>query len=115
MRLLRYKLDSRDHYQRGTPQPSISKSSQTETEIQNSQCPDEGYPSFDSHGTPLAPQMQMGNGSNMQEVLERDHRLMITNTSDRVQYQSSRQALMASIRARRSFKFRHGSRLSCGY
>ena len=41
----------------------------------------------------------------MQEVLERDPKtqVMITNTSDRVQNQCCRQALMASIRARRSF------------
>ena len=37
VRLLRYTLDNRDHYQKGTPQPSISKISQTEKEIQNSQ------------------------------------------------------------------------------
>ena len=54
VRVLRYKLDSRDCYQKGTPQPSISNVSQTETEIQNPQHPDEGYPSVNSHGTPLA-------------------------------------------------------------
>ena len=45
------------------------------------------------------------NDSNTQEVLQKDPQtqVMITNTSDRVQNQSSRQALMASIRARRSF------------
>ena len=47
----------------------------------------------------------MVNDSNMQEVLERDPQtqVMIANTSDRVQNQSSRQALMASIIARRFF------------
>ena len=47
----------------------------------------------------------MVNDSNMQEVSERDPQtqVMTTNTSDRVQNQSSRQALMASIRARRFF------------
>ena len=40
----------------------------------------------------------------MQEVSERDPQtqVMTTNTSDRVQNQSSRQALMASIKLRRS-------------
>ena len=52
VRVLRYKLYSRDHYQKGTPQPSISKMSQTEKEIQNSQHPDEIYHSVDSHGPP---------------------------------------------------------------
>ena len=82
--------------------PNIS---QTETEIQNSQHPDEGYSSVDSHGTPLGPQTQTVNDSNMQEVLKRDPltQFMITTMSDGVQNQSSRQALMASIRARRSF------------
>ena len=55
VRVLRYKLDSRDHFQKGTPQLSIYKISQTETEIQNSQHPDESYPSVDSHGPPLDP------------------------------------------------------------
>ena len=55
VRVLRYKLDSRDCYQKDTPQPSISKILQTETEIQNSQHPDERYPSVNSHGTPPAP------------------------------------------------------------
>ena len=51
------------------------------------------------------PQSQMVNDSNTQEVSERDPQthVMTTNTSDRVQNQSSRQALMASIKARRSF------------
>ena len=105
MRVLRYKLDSRDHYQKGTPQPFISKISQTETEIQNTQHSDEGYPSANAHGTPLAPQNKMVNDSNMQKVSERDQQtqVMTTNTSDRVQNQSSRKALMAYVTARRSF------------
>ena len=47
----------------------------------------------------------MVNNFNMLEVLERDPQthVMSTNTSERVQNQSFRQALMASIRARRSF------------
>ena len=47
----------------------------------------------------------MVNDPNMQEVLERDPQtqVMNNNTSDRVQNQSPRQALMASIRARRFF------------
>ena len=47
----------------------------------------------------------MVNDSNAQEVLERDPQtqIMTTDMSIRVQNQSSRQALMASIRARRSF------------
>ena len=87
------------------PQPCICNISENETEIQNSQHPDEGYSCVDSHCTPLAPQTQTVNDSNMQEVLERDPQtqLMITNMSDRVQNQSSRQALMAFIRARRTF------------
>ena len=52
VRVLRYKLDGKDHYQKGTPQPSISNISQTETEIQNSQHLDEGYPTVNSQGTP---------------------------------------------------------------
>ena len=52
---LRYKLDSRDHYQKSMPQPSISKILQTETENQNSQQPDERYPSVNSHDIPLDP------------------------------------------------------------
>ena len=46
----------------------------------------------------------MVNDSNMQEILKRDPQtqVMTTNTSDRVPNKSSRQALMASIRARRS-------------
>ena len=51
VRVLRYELDSRDHYQKDTPQPPISNISQTETEIQNSQHPDEGYSSVNSCGT----------------------------------------------------------------
>ena len=105
VRVIRYKLDSRDYYHKGTPQPSISKISQTETEIQNSLHPDESYPSVDSPCTPLAPQSHMVNDSNMQEVSERDPQtqVMTTNTSDRVQNQSSRQVLVAFIRAKRSF------------
>ena len=47
----------------------------------------------------------MVNDSSMQEVLERDPQTQVatTNTSDRVENQSSRQALMASIRAKRYF------------
>ena len=47
----------------------------------------------------------MVDDSNMQEVSERDPeaQVMTTNTSDRVQNQSSRQVLMTSIKARRSF------------
>ena len=96
VRVLRYKLDSRDYYHKDTPQPSISKISQTETKIQNSQHLDESCPSVNSHGIPLAPQTQMANDSNMQEVSERDPQteVLTTNTSDRVQNPSSRQALM---------------------
>ena len=45
------------------------------------------------------------NDSNAQEILERDPQTQITTTemSDRAQNQSSRQALMASTRARKSF------------
>ena len=105
VRVPRYKLDRRHCYQKGTTRPSTSKISQTETEIQNSQHPDESYSSVDLHGTPPAPHTPMVNDSNLQEVLERDQQtqVMTTNMSDRVQNQSSRQALMASIRARRSF------------
>ena len=67
VRVHRYKLDSRDCYQRGTPQPFISKLSQTETEIQNLQQPDEGYPSVDSTWHPPGLQTQTVNDSNMQE------------------------------------------------
>ena len=76
-----------------------------EKEIQESQHLEERYPSVNSHGIPLAPQTQMLNDSNTQEVLERDPQTQITttDTSERVQNQSSRQAFMASIRARRSF------------
>ena len=54
---------------------------------------------------PSGPPKSNGDDSNIQEVSERDPQtqVMTTNTSDRVQNQSSRQALMASIRARRSF------------
>ena len=47
----------------------------------------------------------MVNDSNAQEVLERDPhtQVMTTEMSDRAQSQSSRQALMASIRAWRFF------------
>ena len=47
----------------------------------------------------------MVNDSNTQEVLERSPHIQVTTTemSDRVQNQSSRQVLMASIRAGRSF------------
>ena len=58
------------------------------------------------HMAPLwPPKTQMGNDSNMQEVLERDPQtqVMTTNMSDGVRNQSSRQALLASIRATRSF------------
>ena len=94
-----------DCNQKDTPQPSISNIPQIETEIQNSHHLDDGYPSVDSHGTLPAPQTQTVNDPDMKEVLERDPKtqFMITNMSDRVQSQSSRQALMASIRAGRSF------------
>ena len=51
---------------------------------------------------PSSPQTQMVNDSNAQEVLERDSQTQIKTTemSNRVQNQSSRQALMASIRVR---------------
>ena len=54
---------------------------------------------------PPAPQIQMFNDSNKQEVSERDPQtqVMTTNTSDRIQNQSSRQVLMAYVKARRSF------------
>ena len=57
------------------------------------------------HMAPPVPQTQMVNGSNTQEVSERDPQtqVMTTNTSSWIQNQSSRQALVASIRARRSF------------
>ena len=58
------------------------------------------------HMAPLQPpKTQMVNDSNMQEVSERDPQtqVMTTNTSDGVQNQSSKQALIASIRVRRSF------------
>ena len=55
VRVLRYKLDSRDQYQKGTPQPSISNVSQNQTEIQNSQHLDEDYSSVNLHGIPAAP------------------------------------------------------------
>ena len=46
----------------------------------------------------------MVNGSNAQEVIERypETQITTTNMSNRIKNQSSRQALMASIRARRS-------------
>ena len=106
VRVLRYELDGRDCYQKGTSQPSISKISQTETENQNSQQPDERYPSVDSHCMPLAPQNSDSKlFQYVRGIRERDPQtqVMANNMSDRVQNQSSRQVLMASIRARRSF------------
>ena len=72
VRVLRYKLDSRDCYQKGTPSPSLSKPLQSEKEIQDSQHLEERYPSVNSHDIPLAPQTKMVNDSSTQEVLERD-------------------------------------------
>ena len=72
VRVLKYKLENKDHYHKDTPQRSISKISQTETKIQNSQHMNESYPSVDSHGTPPAPQTQMVNDSYMQEVSKKD-------------------------------------------
>ena len=104
VRVLRYKLDSRDHYQKGTPQPSISKISQSEKETRDSQHLEERYHSVNSHGISQPPNSNV-NDSNAQEVLERNPQtqIMTTEISNRVQNQSSRQELMASIRARRSF------------
>ena len=102
----KYKLDiSREHYHKDTPQPSLSKMSQTEAKIQNSQHQDKSYPCVNSHGVPPAPQSQMVNDSSTQEVSERDPQIQVitTNMSHRIQNQSSRQSLMASIKARRSF------------
>ena len=47
----------------------------------------------------------MANDSNAQEIVKREPhtQIMTTETSDRAQNQSSRQAMMASIRTRRSF------------
>ena len=79
--------------------------SQIEKETQDSQHPEERYPSFNSNGIPPVPQTQMVNDFNTREVLEKHPytQFRTTDTSNRVQNQSSRQALMASIRARRSF------------
>ena len=104
VRVLRYKLDIRDYYQKGIPWPSLSKPLQskknarfTASRRKVSQC------QFTWH--PLVPQTKTVNDSNAQEVLERDPHTQITTTemSDRAQNQSSRQALMAYIWARRSF------------
>ena len=81
VRVLRYKLERRDHYQKDIPQPSISKISQTEKESQNSQHPDESYPCVGLHGTSLAPQTQMVNESNTQKVLERDPQTQVMTTN----------------------------------
>ena len=105
VRFLRYKLDSRDCYHKDTLQPSISSISWTETKIKNSQHLDESYLSIDSHGTSLVPQSQMVNDIKYaRDIRERNPQTqdITTNMSDRVQNQSSRQAFMASIRARRS-------------
>ena len=66
---------------------------------------EERYPSVNPHDIPPAPQTKMVNDSHAQEALERDPhtQIMNTETSDRAQNQSSRQALMVSFRARRSF------------
>ena len=55
LRVLRYKLENRDHYHKDIPHPSISKILQTETKIQDSHHLDGSYLSVNSHGTPLAP------------------------------------------------------------
>ena len=105
MRVLRNKLDSRNHYQKGTPQSPLSKQLKDEKEAQESQHLQERYPSVNSQDNHPAPQTTMVNDSNTQEALERNlhAQVMTTETSDRAQNQSSRQALMASIRARGSF------------
>ena len=101
---LRYKLDCRDCSQKGTPQPPLSKQLKHENEAQESQHLEERYPSVNSQDNPPVPQTTMVNDSNTQKVLERSqHTQVLTETSYRVQNQSSKQALMASMRARRSF------------
>ena len=105
VRVLRYKLDSRDCYQKGSPQPSLSKPLESKNETQDSQHLEERYPCVSLHDNPPTPHTTMVNDSNAQEVLERNPHTQITmtETSDRAQNQSSRQALIASFRARRSF------------
>ena len=56
MRVLRYKLETRYDYQKGTPPASLSKPSQGKKEIQDAQQPEERYPNVNSHDIPLAPQ-----------------------------------------------------------
>ena len=104
VRVLRYKLDCRDCSQKGTPQPPLSKHLKNENEAQESQHLEERYPSVNSQDNPPVPQTTMVNDFNTQ-VLERSPhtQVMTTKKAGRAQNQSSRQALMASIRARRSF------------
>ena len=71
VKVLGYKLESRDHYHKDTDQPSISKISQTETKIQDSQHLDGSYPSVDSHDTPLAPQCLIVNDLYARGIRER--------------------------------------------
>ena len=101
VRVLRYKLDSRDCYQKGTPQPSLSKLLKSEKETQESQHLEERYPSVNSQDDPPVPQTTMVNDFNTQKVLDSSPHTQVTTTemSDRAQNQSSRQALTVSIRA----------------
>ena len=64
VRVLRYKLDSRIHYQKGTPWPSLSKLLEGNKETQDSQCLKERYPSVNPHDIPPAPQAKIVNDSN---------------------------------------------------
>ena len=79
--------------------------SQGEKETQDSKYPEEWCLSINTHGIPAAPTTKMVNDSNAQEVLEKEPQTQIITTqmSNRVHTQSSRQALMVSIKARRSF------------
>ena len=83
--MLRYKLDSRDCYQKGTPQSSLSELLESKKETQDSQHPEERFPSVNSHDKPPTPQTTVVNDSNTQEVLERNPhtQIMTTEMSDR--------------------------------
>ena len=84
---------------------SLSKPLEGNKETQDSKYLKERYPSVSPHDIPPTPQTKTVNDSNAQELVERDPhtQIMTIEMSDRAQNQSSRQALMPSIRARRSF------------
>ena len=87
VRVLTYKLDSMDHYQKGSHWPSLSKLLKNEKEAQESQHLEKRYPSVNSQNYPPVPQTTMVNDSNTQEVLERSPhtQVMTTETYDRAQ------------------------------